>query len=919
MTAVSVLLAAVVMTASSTPVYQDPARAIDDRVADLLSRMTIEEKIAQLGGVWESKARMQTADGLFLPEKAAAILGQGMGHVARPSEIAGSPTGPRVRSPRAQAEYVNAVQRWVLENTRLKIPVMFHEEALHGFVAPRATSFPVPIALGSSWDPALVERVMTVAAREARARGAQQVLSPVVDLGRDPRWGRFEETYGEDPHLVSRMGVAAVRGYQGTTMPVARDRVIATLKHFSGHGAHEGGINTAPAQVAERLLRSEFFPPFEAGVREAGAAAVMPSYNEIDGVPSHANRWLLEDVLRSEWGFRGVVAGDYFGVDQMRTRHRVAEDQASAAVQALEAGVDIELPDADAFKELAALVKSGRVAEGTIDRAAARVLRSKFAAGLFERPYADPDEAGRLANAPEHRALALEAARRSIVLLQNRDAALPLAGSIRRLAVIGPNARGLRLGGYSGNPGRGVDLLAGITARAGAAIDVLYAEGVRITEDEPNWDLDAVTLGDPARNAQRIAAAVATARRADAIVLAIGTNEATAREAWSDRHLGDVADLALMSQQEDLAAALFALGKPVIVVLINGRPVTMPKVVEKARAVVEAWYAGQEGGTAIAEVLFGDVNPGGKLPVSIPRSVGQLPVYYNRRPTSQRAYVDSTRDPQWPFGFGLSYTTFAISAPTIEPATIEPSESVTVTVEVTNTGARAGDEVVQLYLRDVVSSVTRPVKELRGFERVTLAPGETRTVKFALGPAALALVDRDMKRVVEPGRFEVTVGASSVDGETASFEVVAARAGQLPIASPDLQAFVREALEDRLDAGELLNEGLRGRTTGIPVEPSIPRSRVRIGPAALPRRDGFQFLLTTLEAAQLEADIARTPLYMLAIDAVTLSDGTASIWIGSNIVVSSGSFPACCCRREAHFRRDQGRWVFVRWGETLCR
>jgi beta-glucosidase len=768
---VAIVCAVVATSARQAPIYLDASQSIDSRVADLLSRMTIEEKVAQLGGVWESKAQMQDADGVFQPEGAAPILGQGIGHVARPSEIAGSPNGPRVRSPRAQAEYVNAVQQWVIEHTRLKIPVMFHEEALHGFVAPQATSFPVPIALASSWDPALVEQVMTVAAREARARGAQQVLSPVVDLGRDPRWGRFEETYGEDPYLVARLGVAAVRGYQGPTIPLAPGRVVATLKHFTGHGSHEGGINTAPAQVSERQLRSEFFPPFEAGVKEAGALAVMPSYNEIDGVPSHANRWLIDDVLRGEWGFSGVVAGDYFGVDQLRSRHRVAADKASAAQQALESGVDIELPDADAFKELPAMIKDGRISIAVIDRAVARVLRSKFAAGLFERPYAAPDEAERVANAPEHRALALDAARRSIVLLQNRNATLPLAGSIRTLAVIGPNARGLRLGGYAGNPGRGVDVLAGITARAGAAVQLLYAEGVRITEDEPNWDLDQFTPGDPIRNRQRITAAVTTARRADAVVLAIGTNEATAREAWSDQHLGDVADLSLMSQQDELAEALLALGKPVIVVLINGRPVTMPKIVERASAIVEAWYAGQEGGTAIAEVLFGDVNPGGKLPASIPRSVGQLPVYYNRRPTSQRAYLDSPREPQWPFGFGLSYTTFAISAPVIEPAAIDPAGTVSVTVEVTNTGARAGDEVVQLYLRDVVSSVTRPVKELRGFERVTLAPGEKRLVKFVLGPAALALVGRDMKRVVEPGRFEVTVGASSADGKTASFEV----------------------------------------------------------------------------------------------------------------------------------------------------
>ena len=763
---------ALVKAAQAPPVYQDAKRSIDERVADLLSRMTLDEKVAQLGGVWDGKKAMQDASGVFTPAAAAPILGRGIGHVARPSEIAGTPTGPRVRSPREQAIYTNAVQRWVIENTRLKIPVMFHEEALHGLVAPLATSFPVPIGLASTWDPSLVERVMTVAAREARSRGARQVLSPVIDLGRDPRWGRFEETYGEDPYLVSAMGVAAVRGYQGPSLPLAPDRVIATLKHFVGHGSHEGGVNTAPTQVSERQLRSEFLVPFEAAVRHAGALAVMPAYNEIDGVPAHANRWLFERVLRGEWGFQGLVASDYFGIDQLRSRHRVAADKASAALEALEAGVDIELPDADAFKELAALVKAGRVTEAVIDRAAARVLKSKFLAGLFDHPYVDPDEAERLSNAPEHRVLALEAARKSIVLLQNRNRTLPLSRRLKTLAVIGPNARGLRLGGYSGNPGRGVDVLTGLTQRAGSGVRVLHAEGVRITETEPNWDQDAMTLGDPIRNRQRIAAALKTARQADAIVLVIGTNEATSREAWSDKHLGDVADLSLMSQQEELATAMFSTGKPVIVVLVNGRPVTMPKVAERASAILETWYAGEESGTAIAEVIFGDVNPGGKLPASIPRAVGQLPVYYNRRPTSYRAYLDSPREPQWPFGFGLSYTTFEFSTPVVTPAAIDPAGTVAVSVDVTNTGARAGDEVVQLYLRDVVSSVTRPMKELRGFERVSLAPGETKSVVFSLGFDALSLVDRGMTRVVEPGKFEVTVGASSAEGKTTTFDVV---------------------------------------------------------------------------------------------------------------------------------------------------
>jgi len=365
--------------------------------------MTLEEKVAQVEGVWQRRSDFTDAAGHFNPASAAAMLGRGLGEMSRPSEIAGTPTGPRTRSPREEADFVNALQKWVIENTRLGIPVMFHEEAVHGLVAPRGTSFPVPIGLASTWDPALIEQVMTVAAREARARGVQHVLAPVVDLGRDPRWGRFEETYGEDPYLVSRLGVAAVRGYQGTSLPLAADKVFATLKHFAGHGSHEGGVNTAPALIPERLLRSELLMPFEAGVKEAGAYTVMPSYNEVDGVPSHVNQWLLEDVLRREWNFQGLVVSDYYAIEQLVSRHHVALDKADAARQSIEAGVDLELPDPDVYGQLAAMVKDGRLAEATIDRAAGRVLKAKFLAGLFEHSVRRPSRSrsrGQRARAP---------------------------------------------------------------------------------------------------------------------------------------------------------------------------------------------------------------------------------------------------------------------------------------------------------------------------------------------------------------------------------------------------------------------------------------------------------------------------------------------------------------------------------------
>jgi beta-glucosidase len=767
-----VALAAVLpVLAQDRPPFRDPARPVDERVADLLSRMTLEEKVAQTLALWKRKDRITDERGQFDPAGAAAVLAHGIGQLARPSELRDKPT-PIVLGPRENAAFVNAVQRWLVEKTRLGIPAMTHEEALHGLRAPRGTHFPAPIALASAWDPALIEKVMSVAALEARARGTHEVLSPVLDLARDPRWGRTEETYGEDPYLVSRLGLAAIRGYQGTGPTLARDKVFATAKHFAAHGTNEGGINTAPAAFSERVLREQYLFPFEAAVVEGGVMAVMPSYNELDGIPSHKNRWLLEDVLRKEWGFQGIVVSDYYAIEQMVSRHAVAADLPEAARQALEAGVDIELPDVQAYASLADLVKAGRVKEAALDRCVARVLRAKFLAGLFEDPYADPDRAERVSNAPEHQALALEAARRSIVLLKN-DGVLPLdRRRLRTLAVVGPNAKGVRLGAYSSDPGRGVDILQGITEKAGPRVRVVYAEGVRITEHEPSWTSDTVVFGDPVKNRQRIAEAVSVARGADVVVAVVGTNESTSREAWSDTHLGDVADLRLPSQQEDLIEALRATGKPVVVVLINGRPLAITRVAEMAAAIIEGFYLGQEGGTALAEVVFGDSNPGGKLPISIPREVGQLPVYYDRKPTSFRPYLDSPREPLFAFGHGMSYTTFALANVRLTPAAIRATGEASVTVDITNTGARAGDEVVQLYIRDRVASVTRPVKELRGFERVRLAPGERKTVTFTIGPAALRFYDERMKRVVEPGVFDVMLGTSSTSLQTVHLEVI---------------------------------------------------------------------------------------------------------------------------------------------------
>jgi beta-glucosidase len=766
-------------TGGARPDYRNPALPTARRVEDLLGRMTLDEKVAQMMCLWGAKRQITDAKGRFDPARAPKWFRVGIGRIERPSDGHGA---------RVQAEFTNAIQRWVKDNTRLGIPVIFHEEGLHGLQGQEATSFPQAIALASTWSPDLVERTFAVVAREVRARGAHQVLAPVVDVARDPRWGRFEETYGEDPYLVARLGLAAVRGLQGGGRTVPADRVIATLKHMAGHGQPESGTNTGPASLGERTLRDVFFPPFEVAVKQRHARSVMPSYNEIDGVPSHANRWMLRDVLRKEWGFDGVIVSDWQAVRQLAGRHQVADDDADAARQALAATVDVELPDPEAYPTLVEQVKEGKVPEAAINDAVRRLLRAKFELGLFENPFVDADRADEVSGSAASRPLALEAARQAIVLLQNRGGLLPLsADKARRVAVIGPHSAEVMLGGYSGVPRHSVSILEGVRKRLGAGATVRHAEGVRITEDsvftrgpqplvggtrsQARWSADRVVLADPAANRRRIAEAVALARDSDAAVVVVGDNEQTAREAYSENHLGDRPDLRLVGQQEELVRAVLDTGKPTVLVLINGRPPAIPELAELAPAILEGWYLGQEGGTAVAEVLFGDVNPSGKLPVSLPRSVGQLPVFYNHKPTAQRGYLFASTKPLFPFGHGLSYTTFAYSEPTVSPARIAPDGRAKVSVDVTNTGKRAGDEVVQLYICAEVSRATRPVMELKGFRRISLAPGERRTVTFELGPEQLSYHGPAMKRVVEPGRFRVMVGGSSEQVKSVGLEV----------------------------------------------------------------------------------------------------------------------------------------------------
>lgn len=761
------------------PDYQNPALPTAKRVDDLLSRMTLEEKVAQMLCIWNAKRQITDAKGRFDAARAPEWFKVGIGRIERPSDGHGA---------RPQAEFTNGIQKWVKENTRLGIPVIFHDEALHGLMGPEATSFPQAIALASTWNPELVEKAFAAVAKEVRARGAHQVLAPVVDVARDPRWGRFEETFGEDPYLVSRMGLAAVRGFQGGDRKIPADRVIATLKHMTGHGQPESGTNVGPANLGERTLRDVFFPPFEVAIKQGHARSLMPSYNEIDGVPSHANRWMLRDVLRNEWGFDGTIVSDWQAIRQLAGRHRVAADDADAARQALAATVDVELPDVETYHTLVQQVKQKKVPESAIDDAVRRLLREKFELGLFEDPFVDPARADEISGSAATRPLALEAARQAIVLLQNKGGLLPLnPEKTRRMAVIGPHSAEVMLGCYSGVPRHSVSILEGIRNRLGKNATVAHAEGVRLTEDsvftkDPQplvggtrsrvrSSADKVVPADPAENRRRIVGAVALAKDSDVAVVVVGDNEQTAREAYAENHLGDRADLRLAAQQEELVRAVLDTGTPTVVVLINGRPPAIPELAEKAPAILEGWYLGQEGGTAVAEVLFGDINPGGKLPVSFPRSVGQLPLFYNRKPTAMRGYLFDSTNPLFPFGHGLSYTTFSYAAPTVEPARITPDGKSTVSVEVTNTGSRAGDDVVQLYVRAEVSRVTRPVMELKGFRRVALKPGEKRTVTFVLGPEELSYHGPDLKRVVEPGRFRVMVGGSSEKVTSVGLEV----------------------------------------------------------------------------------------------------------------------------------------------------
>jgi len=847
--------------------YLNSKLPIEQRVNDLLGKMRLEEKIAQL------QCEIQEVEGKnIVTEKGIGGLGILL----------------RALSAKEAAEKANRIQKLAIEKTRLGIPIIIHDEALHGLVAKDATSFPQAIGLASTWDTELMERIATVIGKETRSRGIHQVLSPVVNIARDVRWGRVEETYGEDPFLTSRMGVAFCKGLE-------KEGVITTPKHFAAN-VGDGGRDSNPIHFNERLLREIYFPAFKACFQEAGAGSVMAAYNALDGLPCSANRWLLTDILRKEWGFKGFVVSDYGSVSGIMNMHHTAATKKEAAKQAVEAGLDMELPNIDIYgTPLLQAVKERLVSTSTIDKAVKRILSAKFRLGLFEDPYVDPENASKLNNSKEHRELALQAARESIVLLKNENDVLPLKKNIKSVAVIGPNADAVRLGGYSGFGMKVVTVLEGIKNKVSPSTIVNYAKGCELGEaplptipaenlippeakpgehglkgeyfnnmdlsGKPNlvridkqvnfdWGIGSpdptinsdhfsvrwtgklvpsvsniyrlsVTTDDGVRlfidgkllvdswydrgatsdfitmklEAGRqydlrieyyenqggafaslgwdfkpevdkeLQAAVDAAKKSDAAIVVVGIIEGEGR---------DRANLDLPGAQEDLIKAVTETGKPTVVVLINGSAVTMNNWVHTVPTVVEAWYAGEEGGNAIADVLFGDYNPGGKLPITFPQFVGQVPLYYNPKPTGRGYnYTDMSGKPLFPFGHGLSYTKFEYSNLQISPKEVTPAGKVQVSVDIQNVGDRKGDEVVQLYLHDVVASVTRPLKELKGFKRITLEPKEKKTVTFVLTREQLSFLDQKMKSVVEPGAFEVMIGSSSEDIRLkSSFEVV---------------------------------------------------------------------------------------------------------------------------------------------------
>lgn len=737
---------------SSLP-YLNPETSVKARVEDLLSRMSLEEKIAQLGSV-ESDQLLE--DGKFSPEKAEKTLRNGIGQITRIG-------GATDLNPKESAKLANQIQRFLEKNAPHSIPAILHEECLSGYMGKGGTTYPQSIGMASTWDPNLMEEITKEIRKQLREIGTHLALSPVADVARDMRWGRVEETHGEDPYLVARMVASYVKGLQG---PDPQNGIYATLKHFGGHGAPEGGRNHSPVNISPRELRENFLFPFEAVVKKGKAGSVMNAYHDIDGVPCAASEELLTNILREEWGFDGIVVSDYSSISMLHTDHKIAEDLQEAGIKALEAGIDVELPKTNCYGEkLTEAVKNGLISEAVIDEAVRRHLRAKFRKGIFEKRFVNTDDVGSSFETKKQRRLAREAARKSVVLLKNEKNLLPLNKNVGSVGVIGPNADSTRnlLGDYAYNVHLEteeiaisiISILEGIKKKVSSDTEVMYAPGCSIND----------------KSKDGLERAVEIAKKSDLAIVVLGGRSGLGLAEPSSTEKEDVqttgegndqTSLQLPDAQKELVKKIYETNPRIVVALVNGRPLATKWIAKHVPGILETWLPGEEGGNGIADILFGDYSPSGKLPVSIPESVGQLPVHYRRKPISkERDYISTSSNPLFPFGHGLSYTNFEYDELKIKPKEITPESEFFVETRIKNSGERVGDEIAQLYIRDKIASLTRPVKELKGFKRISLEPGESKNIIFRLSADQLAFYDQDMDLIIEPGTFEVMLGSSS--------------------------------------------------------------------------------------------------------------------------------------------------------------
>ncbi|MGN1265397.1 MAG: glycoside hydrolase family 3 N-terminal domain-containing protein [Muribaculaceae bacterium] len=736
-------LMALGMNAKKMPIYKDAKQPIENRVSDLLSRMTVEEKVMQLC-CWymaEGSEIYRSSPDHSMQDIENNII-KGYGSVSTPA---------RNLYAEQAAEMINQMQKIALTKTRLGIPVLVGDEALHGIDVKGACCLPQPIGMAATWDIDLMHRVATAIGKETASTGVRQVMSPVLDLGREPRHGRFYETFGEDPLLVSLMGGAFVSEMQ-------RHGVVCSPKHFVANFVGEAGREGANMEISERALRESHFVPYEYAVRKCGALGIMTAYNAVDGVPCAINKWLMQDILRDEWGFRGIVVSDWSSVPHLKNYHHCIDSLQQGAVLAVRAGMDIDLPHGESFKTLTQAVKEGQIAESELDVNVRRVLWLKFHLGLFDNPYIDTKAGKDLRDCAEHRQLARQMARESIVLLKN-DGILPISHGVKRIAVLGPNAADVRLGGYTANGVDAVSPLDGLRNILGDKVELVFQKGAGIFNSKP----------------EEVEQAIEAVKSCDMAILFMGGDGNNSGQGTGGETV-DRTDLRLMGKQEEFISKVAETGKPVVVVLVDGRPVVVKPWLDKVNGLAMMWYAGEEGGNAIAEVLSGDFNPSGKLPCTFPMTTGQCPLYYNCYPMGRASrsaelnvpYDNYRYNPQFSFGFGLSYTTYKYGDVKVEN---DGSTSPVVKVEITNTGTRAGSEVVQLYLASKTSRVVRRVKELKAFQRIHLEPGETKTVEFALADTDFMFLNEKLQKEVGEGAYEVTVGPDAMSGSKTEITV----------------------------------------------------------------------------------------------------------------------------------------------------